>query len=210
MEEELGQCSKEEGVTMADRVDMLGVDLRTRVKRLGAKGKARWKKCKTLDHEEEQDPPKELQEGGGQEGATSGYGASKNVVVHAVGMAPTERSKLRRQMAAAARKTGTTSLSLFMDAFGLEVEEDLSTLATRYWAEGAWIGKWPVEQKEAWMNQAPEVQTWRQVRGPAGAVTCETCDLVIKWPHWHTLIFEDEVRIDMRYICPKDVKKMFV
>ena len=32
--------SKEEGVTLADSVGTLGVDLRTRVKRLGAKEKA--------------------------------------------------------------------------------------------------------------------------------------------------------------------------
>ena len=55
--------------------------------------------------------------------------------VHAVGMAPKERLKLRSQMAAAAGKKGMTSLSLSMEAFGLEVEEDLSTLATQYWAE---------------------------------------------------------------------------
>ena len=40
-------------------------------------------------------------------------------------------------MAAAAGKKGTTSLSLFMEAFSLEVEDDLSTLATQNWAEGA-------------------------------------------------------------------------
>ena len=80
--------------------------------------------------------------------------------VHAVEMAPTERCKLRRQVAAAVGKKSTTSLSLFMKAFGLEVEEDISTLATQIWAEGAWIGKWPVEQKD----QTLEVQTWRQVR----------------------------------------------
>ena len=39
---------------------------------------------------------------------------------------------------------------------------------------------------------------------------CETRDLGIKWPHRHTLIFEGEVRIDMRFVCPKDVKKMLV
>ena len=55
--------------------------------------------------------------------------------VHAVGTA-TESLKLRRQMAAAAGKKSATSLSLFMEAFGLEMEEDLSTLATWYWAEG--------------------------------------------------------------------------
>ena len=51
-------------------------------------------------------------------------------------MALTERFNLRRQMAAAARKKETTSLSLFMEAFGLEVEEELSTIATLNWAEG--------------------------------------------------------------------------
>ena len=33
LEDELRQCSKEEGVTMADSVETLGVDLRTIVKR---------------------------------------------------------------------------------------------------------------------------------------------------------------------------------
>ena len=44
-------------------------------------------------------------------------------------------------MAAAAGKKSTTSLSLFMEAFGLAVDEDLSALATQYWAEGVWTGK---------------------------------------------------------------------
>ena len=39
---------------------------------------------------------------------------------------------------------------------------------------------------------------------------CETRDLVIKWSHWHTLVFNDETRIDMRCVCPKDVKKILV
>ena len=46
LEEELRQCIKEEGVTMADSVETLGVGLRTRVRSLGAKEKARRKKCK--------------------------------------------------------------------------------------------------------------------------------------------------------------------
>ena len=96
-------------------------------------------------------------------------------------------------MAAAAGKKSTTSLSLILEAFSLEVEEELSTVATQTWAEGAWIGKWYTEQKEVSLNQAPTVQMWRQVRGPAGAVMCETRDLGIKWPPWHTLIFEGEV-----------------
>ena len=39
-------------------------------------------------------------------------------------------------------------------------------------------------------QQIFEVQTWRQVRGPAGAAMCGTRDLGIKWPQWHTLTIE--------------------
>ena len=45
LEDELRQCSKEEGVTLADSVETLRVDLRMRVTRLGAKEKAT-RKCK--------------------------------------------------------------------------------------------------------------------------------------------------------------------
>ena len=39
---------------------------------------------------------------------------------------------------------------------------------------------------------------------------CETRGLGMKWPHWDTLIFEGEVEIDMRYVCPRGVKKMLL
>ena len=45
------------------------------------------------------------------------------------------------------RKKGTASLSLFMEAYGLEIEEELSTVATQYF----WMGKRYHEQREAWM-----------------------------------------------------------
>ena len=45
LENELRQYSKEEGATLADSVETLGVDLRTRVRRLGVEEKARRKKC---------------------------------------------------------------------------------------------------------------------------------------------------------------------
>ena len=45
LENELRRFSREEGVTLADSVETLGVDLRTTVKSLGAKEKARRKKC---------------------------------------------------------------------------------------------------------------------------------------------------------------------
>ena len=85
-------------------------------------------------------------------------------------------------MEAASGKKSTTSLSLFMDAYGLEVEEELSTLATQFGAEGVWTGKWHHEQREVWMRQIQEVKMWRQLRGLAGAVMCETRDLGRTWP----------------------------
>ena len=69
---------------------------------------------------------------GGQEVATSGYCASKDVGVHAVEFGPYRKIKTRRQMAAAAGKKSATSLSLFMEVFGLEVDKELSTLAPGY------------------------------------------------------------------------------
>ena len=33
----------------------------------------------------------------------------------------------------------------------------------------------------------------------------ETRDLGIKSPQWHTLMFSDEIKIDTRLVCPKDV-----
>ena len=59
-----------------------------------------------LAHQEEQSLPKDLHEGGGQEVAASGYGATKNVESTCSGD-PTERLKLRRQMAAAEGKKST-------------------------------------------------------------------------------------------------------
>ena len=47
------------------------------------------------------------------------------------------------------------------------------------------------------MSQIREVQTWKQVRGPARAVMCEIRDLGIKWPYWHTLVESVERNIDM-------------
>ena len=177
LEDELRKCSKEEGVTMADSVETLDVDLRTRVKSLGAKEKARRKKCKARFSliKKNKAFQKNYMKVAVKKLSRAGTVPARTWRVHAVGMAPTERLNLRRQMAAAAGKKSATSMSLFMEASCLEEEEDLWTLAIQYWAEG-WIGKWPVEQNQAWMNQAPEVQTWRQVRGPAGAVMCE------KWP----------------------------
>ena len=66
----------------------------------------------------------------------------------AVSITPTERLKLTRQMAAAARKNESVSLHLFSEANNLEVDEELSTVATLAWAEGVWRQ----ERLKAWMK----------------------------------------------------------
>ena len=80
----------------------------------------------------------------------------------AVGIGPTERLKLRRQMATAGKEESVT-LSLFLDVEILEVEEELSTMATLCWAERVWMNRWRQEQQTAWKKQIFEVQTRVQV-----------------------------------------------
>ena len=55
LENELSQFSKEEVVTLADSVDTLGVDLRTRVKKLRGERKCEKKEVQgeVLDYQEE-------------------------------------------------------------------------------------------------------------------------------------------------------------
>ena len=40
-----------------------------------------------------------------------------------------------------------------MEVNNLEVEEELSTVATVAWAECVWLGKWRKEQMKAWRMQ---------------------------------------------------------
>ena len=117
---------------MADSVETLRVDWRNRF-RSERKSDKEKVQSEILAHQEEEGFPKELHEGGSQDVAACGHAASKDLGVHTVEMAPTERLKLRRQIAAAAGKKSTTSLSLFMEAYGLGVVEELSTLATQCW-----------------------------------------------------------------------------
>ena len=100
LENELRQFSREEGVTMADIVDSLGVDLRTRVKKLGAKEKARRKKRR--DRFSLIKKNKAFQKSDMKVGVKklllAGTMPVRSWGVHSLGMAPTERLKLRRQM----------------------------------------------------------------------------------------------------------------
>ena len=81
LEDEQSQFSKEEVITLADSVETLGVDLRKRVKRLGAKKQARRKKCKVRFSiiKKNEAFQKNCMKVVRQEVVTSGDGASKDV-----------------------------------------------------------------------------------------------------------------------------------
>ena len=130
LEDELRQYIKEEGVTMANSVETLGVDLGTIEENLGAKAKSEQKEVQSEIRslfKKREAFRKNCVKVEAKKLLRAGMVPAKTWRVHAVGMAQTERLQLRRQVAAAAGKQSTTSLSLFMEASGLEVEEDLST-----------------------------------------------------------------------------------
>ena len=115
-------------MTLAGSVETLGVDLRMRVKKLGAKEKAKRKKCNVRFSliKKNKAFQKSYMKVGVKKLLRTGMMPARPWEVHAVEMSPTERL----QLTAAAGKKSTTFLSLFMAAYGLEVEEELSTMAT--------------------------------------------------------------------------------
>ena len=122
------------------------------------------------------------------------------------GLSHASGGRWRRQ----AGKNETVSLSLLMEVNDLEVEQDLSTMAAVFWAEGVWMSRWRREQQKAWRKQIFGVHTRRHVRGLAGIVMHKARDLGIQWPQWNTLVFEGQVAVDMGGVCPQDVKKMLL
>ena len=146
-----------------------------------------------LDHQQEQGLPKEPHEGGGQEVVTSGRGASEDVESACSGDGPSRKIYIEE----------TDGSSSGQKENDIVVPFSWRPLASK-WRRN--FPLWPLNtgqkepgwedgimnKKEAWMKQVREVQSCRQVRGFAGAVMCETRDLGIKWPYWHTLICEGD------------------
>ena len=99
--------------------------------------------CEVLNQKEEKSFSKELHDSWCQELVTCRYDASKDLESSCGGYV----SYGKVEIEAAAGNTSTTSLSLFMETYALEVEEELSSMATQCWAEGVWTGKRSHEQK---------------------------------------------------------------
>ena len=72
-------------------------------------------------------------------------------VAQSVGIALTQRLKLQQQWQGGVG----VALSHFLEVNSLEVEEELSTMATLAWAEGVW-GRWRREHLKAWKKQICE------------------------------------------------------
>ena len=88
-----------------------------------------------------------------------------------MGIVPTERLKLRRQMATAAGKQETVSLLLFfLEESNPEVEEELSTMATLAWSEGVCLGRW-----EERATEGLDETDLRSVDMEASERTCRSC-----------------------------------
>ena len=155
-------------------VETLGVDLRTRVKRLGAKEKARRKKCKvrlSLTKKNKVFQKSYMKVGVGKL-LRAVLVPARTWRAHAVGFGPNRKIEIEE---ADGSSSGPKEYNLAVLVHG---------------------SIWHLKQREAWMKQVREFLTWRQVRGPAGAVMCETRDLGIKWPR-HTLLFEGQVAVDI-------------
>ena len=116
------------------------------------------------------------------------------------------KAEIEEADGSSSREGGSVSLT---EVNNSEVAKDLSNVATLFWAEGVWMGRWRREQQKAWRTQIFKVQTWRQVGGPAGAVTRETRDLGLKSPQWHTFVFEEQAAVCMRVVCPREMKICF-
>ena len=93
LESKLSQFSIEEGVTLAHTMETLGVDWRTRVKSLGAKEKARRKKCKARFSLMKKNKAfhKNYMKVGVKKLLRAGMMEARTWEVHAEGKAPTER-----------------------------------------------------------------------------------------------------------------------
>ena len=112
-----------------------------------------------LAHQEEQSVPEELHEGRSEEVVKNESGISESVESACSGNCANRKVKTEEADGSSRRQEGSTSLSLFLEACGLEVEYELPVMATQTWTDGAWIGKWDTEPREAWMKETFEVQT---------------------------------------------------
>ena len=73
---------------------------------------------------------------------------------------------------AATADNESVSLSLSMEVNDLEDDDEISTMATLFWSESVWMGRWTREQQQAWSTQIFEDQRWKAAENVFGPCEC--------------------------------------
>ena len=87
-------------------------------------------------------------------------------------------------------------------------EADLACMTALFWGKAVSMGRWDEDLETCWRRQVRAPASWKEVRGPAEAVVCETRDLGIRFPSWHVHLFEDGIIVDMKVAYTQDMKNM--
>ena len=159
-------------MTLTDSVETLGVDLRTRVKRLGAKEKARRKKCKVrFSLTFQKNYMKAGVKKSGMMPART-WSSCSGDVSHGKG-------KIEKTDGSSRGKKEQNLSVLVHGSFFLawKWKKSCPPWPLSLGQKEFGLAKVGANKKEAWMRQIQEVQKWRQARGLARAVMCETHDL---------------------------------
>ena len=173
---------------MTTSVESLGVDLGTKTKQLGAKEKTRRKKCEVRFSLTKKNIifEKSYMRFGREKVAEDRLGPCESV------MRPGSWYGVQTQVEETYGSTAAGKME--HRSRDLEVEEELSTIVTLVWAEGRRTREG--QEVEADLRGSGVVARERTCRSPLG----------IKWPCWHTLMFEGQVAVDLRVTCPQDVQ----
>ena len=109
---------------------------------LGDEGEGEKKevRCEILAHQEKSNLPEKFNEDWCDKAVGNGFG-SRESVARTSRWHRAHRKAEVEEANGSSRKEGV-SLSPFMDVNSVEVEEELSTMATLSWAEGVWLGRW--------------------------------------------------------------------
>ena len=127
---------------------------------------------------------------------------------NAPGIPPTKRLSLRRKMAEAVGNAPFSIIVSFPRNVGSGGRGRFNLHDNALWAEAVQMERWDEDLEKCWRKQVWKTASWKQVRGPAGAVVCATRDSGIGFPSWHALLFEEGVIVDVKAVCPQDVKNM--
>ena len=158
-----GRSCRNEG--SANNVETQGAVCRTRTTQFGAMEKAR---RKTFDvrfslSQETSRFSEELHEDWCEEGVEGGLGPCEEVERTGSGHLTNRRVEVEAADGGSCRQERLSVVVSFHGLNVLEVEEDLSTMATLLGAEGVWRR----DQQKAWRRQISNFQRWKQVRSCA-------------------------------------------